>query len=64
MFYFSLQLLFQNILLSAQYLTMYAGAARRKECKASCVICYIVVDFNQNPSVPKGHGVTLLCLFL
>ena len=55
---------FQNILLSAQYLAMYAGATGGKECKASCVICCIAVDFNQIPSVPKGYGVTLLGMFL
>jgi hypothetical protein len=44
---------FQNILLPAQYLAMYAGAASRKECKVSCLICGIVVHFNQNSNVPK-----------
>jgi hypothetical protein len=61
MFYFSPQLLFQNILLSAQYLAIYARAARRKECEAACVI-RCIVDFNQNSIVPNGYSATLRCL--
>jgi hypothetical protein len=53
-----------NILLSAQYVAKHAGAARRKECKASCVIYCIVVDFNQNSIVSKRYGVTLRCQVL
>ena len=65
MFYFSLQrFFFLNILLSAQYLAMFAGDVRRKECKDSCIICCVVVDFNQNSSAPKRYGVTLRCLSL